>query len=399
MGKKLGIPQSVFHRVEDPKHPGQYLYPGVFFIGTKKDATYYIRYRDKEGKARFEKAGPTAHTAALAADVRRDRIRGREEPNTVRKAVQEAEKKISTTFQDYSDTWLERKKPTLAHSTYRNYASMLKVHVNPNIGKIPIVQVTYKHIDDMLARMDGQSGTRKNTALIMLGGIFKDAVLRGDIEANPTARVKRFREEKPEIDPMSFGEVKQCLAHIPKHYQVYFTTAFLTGARPGELFALRKMHIDFKLRTIAIREGMVDGKIGKLKTVSSKRDIDILPPLLPILKPHVDSLPADPTTLIFTTPSGTPMDLTNLRNLVWYPTLKRAGLRRRTMYQARHTYASLMLSAGEDPQWVSRMLGHADLSVLISHYAKYIRDRERMDGRKFVQGFDEAGTPQKILHQ
>jgi integrase len=84
------------------------------------------------------------------------------------------------------------------------------------------------------------------------------------------------------------------------------------------------------------------------------------------------------------------MDLTKLRNWIWYPALEKAGLRRRTMYQSRHTYASLMLSAGENPQWVSRQLGHADLSVLISHYAKYIRNRERMDGRKFVQGFDEA---------
>jgi integrase len=299
---KLDIPQSVFHRVEDPKHPGQYLYPGVFFIGTKKDATYYIRYRSPDGKQRFEKAGPTAHTAALAADVRRDRMKGREDPNSVRDAKIAAEKKLSTTFEKYSDEWLARKKPTLAHSTYRNYASMLKVHVNLHLGKIPIVQITYRHIDDMQARMDGQNSNRKNSALIMIGGIFKDAVLRGDVEANPTARVKRFREEKPEIDPFSFGEVKQALAHIPRHYVPYFTTAFLTGARPGELFALRKMHIDFKLRCISIREGMVRGVIGKLKTPSSKRDIDILPPLFPILKAHVNSLPDDPTALVFTTP-------------------------------------------------------------------------------------------------
>ena len=399
MKKKLNIPQSVFHRIADPKHPGEYIYPGVFYIesGSKKDPTYYIRYRDPDGKARFETAGATATTAALAADIRRDRMKGREAPNAVRDARKAAEKKSSTTFEEYCNAWLARKKSTLARSTYRNYFSMLKVHVHPKIGKIPIVQITHRNIDDMLARMDGQNGTRTNTALIMIGGIFKDAVLRGDTENNPTVRVKKFREEKAEIDPMSFPEVKQFLIHVPQHYQAYFATAFLTGARPGELTALRKLHVDFKLRCISIREGMVRGEIGKLKTPTSRRDVDILPPLLPILQAHVESLPEDPNTLIFTTPSGTPMDLTNLRNWVWYPTLIKAGLRRRTMYQSRHSFASLMLSAGEDPQWVSRQLGHADLSMVISHYAKYIRNRDRVDGGKFVQGFDEATPERKMI--
>ena len=39
MGEKPDIPRSVFHRVKDPKHPGGYLYPGVFFIGTEVDPT------------------------------------------------------------------------------------------------------------------------------------------------------------------------------------------------------------------------------------------------------------------------------------------------------------------------------------------------------------------------
>lgn len=280
---KLNIPQSVFHRVPDPKLPGEFLYPGVFFIGTEKDRTYYIRYRDKNRKPRFEKAGPIATTAALAADIRRDRIRGKEEPNMVRKEERKAQKQKSTTFAEYADEWLSRRKSTLAHSTYRNYLSMLTVHVYPRLGKIPLVDITYRSIDDMLARMEG-CNTRKNTAIVLISGIFNDALKRGDAATNPTERVDRFREDKADIDPLSFPEVKQALAHIPKHYQAYFTTAFFTGARPSELFALKKIHVDFQLRCISIREGMVRGEIGKLKTVSSRRDVDILPPLFDILK-------------------------------------------------------------------------------------------------------------------
>ena len=93
----------------------------------------------------------------------------------------------------------------------------------------------------------------------------------------------------------------------------------------------------------------------------------------------------------------------NLRNRVWYPTLQEAGLRKRTMYQTRHSFASLMLSHGEDPLWVARMLGHTSLDMIFRHYGKFIRNRARRDGARFLKGFEEAGvvialpTPPAVL--
>ena len=60
------------------------------------------------------------------------------------------------------------------------------------------------------------------------------------------------------------------------------------------------------------------------------------------------------------------------------------------MYQTRHTFASLMLSYGEDPLWVARMLGHTSTEMLYRHYGKFIRNRMRRDGAKFLKGFEEA---------
>ena len=61
------------------------------------------------------------------------------------------------------------------------------------------------------------------------------------------------------------------------------------------------------------------------------------------------------------------------------------------MYQTRHTFASLMLSHGEDPLWVARMLGHTTLDMIFRHYGKFIRNRMRRDGTRFLKGFEEAG--------
>src|SRR5207302_8483262 len=69
-----------------------------------------------------------------------------------------------------------------------------------------------------------------------------------------------------------------------------------------------------------------------------------------------------------------------VRDYVWYPTLKKAGLRRRTMYQTRHTFASNALAAGEAPSWVAQMLGHTTPEMLFTVYARYIPNRTRRDG-------------------
>jgi integrase len=65
---------------------------------------------------------------------------------------------------------------------------------------------------------------------------------------------------------------------------------------------------------------------------------------------------------------------------VWYPTLTKAGLRRRTFYQTRHSFASNGLAAGEAPSWVAAMLGHTTPEMLFTVYARLIPNRTRRDG-------------------
>jgi integrase len=145
------------------------------------------------------------------------------------------------------------------------------------------------------------------------------------------------------------------------------------------------------MRCITIREGRVQGIEGPPKTLSSYRDIDMLDPLYEVLRQHRLVSPQD-ATHVFTGKKGAPMEVNNLRNKVWYPALQKGKLRKRTMYQTRHTFASLMLSHGEDPLWVARMLGHTTLDMIFRHYGKFIRNRMRRDGLRFTKGLVEAGV-------
>ncbi len=49
-----------------------------------------------------------------------------------------------------------------------------------------------------------------------------------------------------------------------------------------------------------------------------------------------------------------------IRKTAWVYALKKTGLRYRRPYQTRHTYASMMLTAGENPVWVAAQMGHRD---------------------------------------
>ena len=86
----------------------------------------------------------------------------------------------------------------------------------------------------------------------------------------------------------------------------------------------------------------------------------MLDPLYDVLAQHRLVCPND-AVYVFRNRHGNPLGVDNLRNKVWYPALQKAKLRKRTMYQTRHTFASLMLCHGEDPLWIARMLGHSTL--------------------------------------
>ncbi|MFC1518927.1 hypothetical protein ACFL6Z_04325, partial [Pseudomonadota bacterium] len=63
-----------------------------------------------------------------------------------------------------------------------------------------------------------------------------------------------------------------------------------------------------------------------------------------------------------------------------YPTLIKAGLKRRRAYETRHTAAELHIAALENPLYISQMLGHSDTRLLFDVYAPYVANASRTDG-------------------
>ena len=349
----------------------------------QRGKTWYVDVRDGRGRRIRRRVGRSKRNATLVEKDLQVKVERREYLGIFEEA--------KTPFSEYAASWIERKKVTVSRSTYGDYASILKVYALPHFGRVPLCQVTRRDVEDFLEGLGKLSAKRKNNIMVPVKCIFNDAKRRGDIKENPTELVRRFKEEKPFIDPLSFPEIKVFLGTIDPFFVPYFTTAFLTGMRPNEMLALKWLHVDFEMRCITVREGRVQGVEGPPKTLSAYRDIDLLDPLFVVLKRHRETSPPD-GAYVFTAKNGKPLNVDNLRNRVWYPALNKAGLRKRTMYQTRHAFASLMLSHGEDPLWVARMLGHTTLDMIFRHYGKFIRNRMRRDGARFLKGFEEAGV-------
>ena len=184
------------------------------------------------------------------------------------------------------------------------------------------------------------------------------------------------------------------------------TVAFWTGGRPNELAAVKWGDVDTARGIVRIRAGRYRGKEGPPKTASSVRDLDLLPAVVEALKAQEAQQAAErlkrgggaPETgqdYVFTGPEEGLLNVNALRDSYWYPTLTKAGLSRRTMYQTRHTFASNALAAGESPSWVAEMLGHASPEMLFRVYARYIPNRTRRDGSALLHRMAATETVTK----
>src|SRR5262249_53214515 len=157
--------------------------------------------------------------------------------------------------------------------------------------------------------------------------------------------------------------------------------AFFTGLRTGELIALEWGDIDWIKGQAYVKRSFVEGEIKPTKTKAGKREVLLLPPALEALKAQ------KPFTFmvgknVFHTPfSNKPWSSPfQIRHSGWLPILRRAGVRYRNPYQTRHTYASMMLSNGENIMWVAKQMGHANIEMVIKTYGKWIPDNSVVSG-------------------
>jgi integrase len=140
--------------------------------------------------------------------------------------------------------------------------------------------------------------------------------------------------------------------------------------------------VDFQQGKILIREGRVLGRTDIPKSAGSLRDIDMLPPVRQALMEQ-KAMSWLLGGFVFLDAKQQPVHHELFRMKVWEPLLRRLGVRYRPPYQMRHTFATLAISAGENINWVARMLGHKSPVVTLEKYNRnrYVPNLTRADGQ------------------
>jgi integrase len=213
---------------------------------------------------------------------------------------------------------------------------------------------------------------------IVLSVILEDAVCDEIINSNPVRKVTKLpMQPPPQINPFCLDEIKAILHHATGQFKNFFAVAFFTGMRTGEIIGLKWEDIDFNQNEISIRRTINKGMETTPKTIGSVRTIEILPTLLKFLK-NQHSLTGDKNSYVFLNGNDKNyFDSNKIRDYSWKTTLINAGVEYRTIYNTRHTFASLMISKGEDVLWVSHMLGHSSTEMTLRKYTKYIKNEKK----------------------
>jgi integrase len=189
----------------------------------------------------------------------------------------------------------------------------------------------------------------------------------------------------------------QCLENASGFFKQMVTVAFFTGVRTGELLALKWSDINFVTKEITISKSMRRGVLSSTKTRKARK-IDMLPPIVEEalrLQFRETGLSKE---FIFVNEAGDNFQGSKeVLEKYWYPLLKSCGIEQRIFYNTRHTFASQMLSNGEDPLWVSKMLGHSNVSTTFNFYSGFIKTESVKRG-KFLDTFWTQGEDKKVTN-
>ena len=346
------------------------IYPGVYYIEGKavgtnvKERIFYVMYR-KDGKQIHEKVGRQYQddmTAARAANVRVDRIQGKELSNREKRAAEEVLKKAEEgkwTIDRLFNSYVEGRKPgkslLIDKGRYEKYIKSQFADKEPS--EIVPLDVNRLRIS-LLKKLSAQSVKH---ILNLLTWIANYGV-KNHLSSGLSFHVRKPQVNNEKTEDLSPDQLASLVAAIEKDSNIQAANmmkmALFTGMRRGEMFKLQWKHIDFERSFINI----IDPKGGPDQRV----------PLNDAARSLLESHERTVGPYVF--PGRNGHQRTDIKHQV--NRIKNdAGLPKdfRALHGLRHVYASMLASSGEvDMYTLQKLLTHK--SPLMTQRYAHLRD-------------------------
>jgi integrase len=320
-----------------------------------------------------------------------------------------------TTLAQWIDHWLSigapgKKRKAVGRKTLERYGQLLRGHVIPTLGDRPLQKLQSTEIDALYTRLAEKISARTAHHIHnVLGSCLRTAVRTRKLSRNPMSDVIKVPSPGEADHGIALdADQLRTLVHGFKQSVLFpiVAVAAFTGARRGEILALRWEDFDPNAKTLrierAVEETIEHGlQIKGPKTERGKRTIEIDSDLVALLVAERDrylrmvagvpdgaavdlslvKLPAD--ALMFPCPPAlggsfsftklrSPQDVSNLFKR-W---ARKLGFPELRLHDLRGTHETLLLDAGVPVHVVAARCGH-DPAVLLRSYAKRTRKADR----------------------
>lgn len=302
------------------------------------------------------------------------------------------------TLREFGERWRARQGGD--ERTKKNRERILRLHVYPHLGALPVASIRPGDCEGWLAEVQKAlpSALSVRQVAFYLGAILRSAVrdhLRGD---DPMVNLKLPpAPAKERIVPTTTAEFLALADAIEPVYRPLVLFGGFMGPRQGELLGLTRDRVDMRRRTVVIDRQWKDGRFAKVKNWRSR-----LSRTVPLCEPAADAIAgllrrpaAGPDALLFTNADGRPIDRKRLHE-AWGRARVAAQLRRNVVFHdLRHYYVSVLISQSFDVEQVAELIGDTPGTVVKYYSHLWPRDHERVKAQldsAFRAVLDEART-------
>ncbi|MBT6278839.1 MAG: tyrosine-type recombinase/integrase [Candidatus Thioglobus sp.] len=304
---------------------------------------------------------------------------------------------------EYLLTWHEYNARSLEETSKSENLRIIHTSLLPDLGHIPLADLSWPDIKAMALNWHNTTKTIRNK-LAPLRKALRHALDDGLIESNVLLGKsvdgiqKDFNPEEEEISPFDMRE-RQALLDACVHQQDHNLFKFImwTGLRTSEVVSLTWSDIDWHKGTARINKAKPRKAthIKRPKTKAGVRQVKLFPDALQALEAQKDHtlLVGDQ---IFNNPNTKePWNGDGAIREHFRVICRNAKVRYRRPYQLRHSYATMMLMAGEPVRWLSKQMGHATPMQTMNVYAKWIDEDSPDAGSKAVEMFSTVKPQNK----
>lgn len=330
----------------------------------RRGSKWVIRYYGPDARQRWETIGPNKKEAETVLAQRIYEVRSGKFP------ILQRRKRLL--FRDFAKEWEEKHLVRVRASTASLYKRLLRYHLLPAFGERSLGALRPLDVQAYVAQQI-QSGALApktvNNILALLKQMLKSAVDWGYLTAVSLTGVKKLRRPKRDAPLWTPAEIRKFLLQAPDEWRTVWLVAIFAGLRPGEIqamswegqnwpdFAANKIHITCAYEA----ESKV---LGPTKTDRSVRLVD----MIPAVRQALLALPYRTAGgLLFPATDGGMFSRSNMKR-AWHRIIKATGVRRIRPYDLRHTFASLLITAGKNPLYIARQMGHYSAGFTLHTY-------------------------------